>query len=878
MQRRFFPFLLLAGLWLIVAGQARAADAPQVTKLANGLTVVTVEDNRFPLVSMRLFVHAGSGYETPKQAGLSHLLEHMVFKSTARRPAGQVASDIEAAGGALNASTSFDATIFKIDLPAERWKLGLDVLSDMIFGAKFDPKELESERKVVLAELYRGRDNPNSKLFQMIQAKAWPGRSYGWPIIGFPETVSAFTGVDLAEYVHAHYQPGAMVLVVAGKVTPAEVREQAELVFGKLENDRPWTPPAPFAPTVPAAGPSVTVEYGQWNKVRLQIAFPTPGLRSAEEAPLEVLAQLLGGDETGRLYRTFKHDKELVDDVSCSALTLERGGLLLIEATLDAAKVPAFWKGLVTELSRLSAKRFTDRELARVKLSIEDGLYQAKESLAGLATKVGFFRFYGYDPRGEARFLQSVRLVDRGVLQDVIDATLRPDRLVAAVLAPKADEARVTAKGLTDELARLWPASARTARKPADGPGEAAKPEVVDLGDGHRLVLLPDTTLPYVSVSLSMRGGDGLLAKDRQGLAELTADCLTSGTAKLSATALEDYLADRAATVSAGSGRDGFSLSAKFPSRFQKDLYGVLSDMILAPALRKAEVARNVRDQLASIKAKEDAPMSLAFRKLFPFLYTDTGYAYQRLGDPAVVGRFTQKDVKAFWAAQRAMPWVMAVCGDFDAAQVRGLAERLAKATKPTKPFAFATPKWGEKHAETVALPGRNQTHLLMVFPVPGVDSADSPALELLNGALAGQSGLLFSRLRDGESLGYAVTSFLWQAPKTGFLVFYIGTSPDKAQAALEGFRRVAADLRRTPLPDELMLRAKNVLSGDYYRDRQSLGSRSGEAARSLVAGLPLDHERQVVEAAQKISPEALREVAAKYLHPESAYLLTVAP
>jgi zinc protease len=876
MQRRFF-FVLVAALLGLAAGTTLAAEAPQVVRLNNGLTVVTLEDNRFPLVSMRLFVHTGSGYESPKQAGLSHLLEHMVFKSTARRPAGQVASDVEGAGGAINASTGFDATTFKIDLPAERWKLGLDILNDMIFGAKFDAKELESERKVVLAELYRGRDDPDSRLFQTIQAKAWAGKSYGWPVIGFPETVSSFTGDDLRAYVAEHYQPGAMVLVVAGKVTAAEVRQQAETVFGSLRDDHPWLPPAPFAPAVGGAGPSVTVEYGQWNKVRLQVAFPTPGLRSAEEAPLEVLAHLLGGDETGRLYRTFKHDKQLVDDVSCSSLTLERGGLFLIEANLDAKNLAAFWKGLLSELSHLSAAGFSDREIERAKLAIEDGLYQTKESLSGLATKLGYFRFYGYDPDGEANFLQAVRLVDRGSLQSVIGASLRPGNLVAAVLAPKTDEGLVTAKGLTDAAAKVWSTPAQAATAPA-AEAKAGGSEVVDLGGGHTLVLLPDTTLPYVSVSLAMRGGDGLLAKNQQGLAELAADCLTSGTAKLPSSALEDYLGDRAATISAASGRDSFSLGAKFPSRFQKDLYGVLSELLLAPAFRQEEVARSVSDQLASIKSKEDEPLPLAFRKLYPFLFTDTAYAYERLGDPAVVRRFTQKDVKAFWAAQREMPWVMAVCGDFDPAQVRRLAEDLAKATKAARPFDYSIPHWGDKREEKVSLPGRNQTHLVMVFPVPGVESPDTPALELLNESLAGQSGLLFSRLRDGESLGYVVTSFLWQTAKTGFLAFYIGTSPDKVGAAVDGFKRVASDLRETPLPDELMLRAKNAMSGDYYRERQGLGARSGEAARSLVAGLPLDHERQVVEAAQQVTPEALRDVAAKYLHPESAYLLTVEP
>jgi zinc protease len=875
--RLFFVFLI-AVLWLAAAGTARAAEGPQVIRLPNGFTIMTLEDNRFPLVAMRLFVHTGSGYETAKQAGLSHLLEHMVFKSTAKRPAGQVASDVESAGGEINASTSFDATIFKVDLPAERWRLGLDVFKDMIYGARFVPEELDSERKVVLSELYRGRDNPDSRLFQLTQSMVWPGVAYGWPIIGSPETVSSFTSQDLTNYVREHYQPRSMLLVVVGKIRTEEVRRDAEVLFGSLKNDRPLSPPKPYVLPAPGKAPNIQVEYGPWNKVRLQITFPTPGMRSAEEAPLEVLAQLLGGDETGRLYRTFKYDKRLVDDLDCTSLTLERGGLLLIDATLDAKNVAAFWNGLLTELSHLKGASFSDREIARAKLAIEDSLYDAKESLSGLAMKLGYFRFNGYDPDGEANSLAAVKLVDHKALQAVIDATFRPGCLNAAVLVPKDDEATVTVKALADAAATVWPTPTPAPSVAETPQGEVAAPEVVDLGGGHTLVFLPDKTLPYVSVSLALSGGDALLAKDHQGLAELTANCLTTGTAKLTATALEDFLADRAANLSASSGRDGFTVSAKFPSRFQKDLYGLVADMLLSPTFRKEEVEREVQNQLAAIKDKQDAPLSLAFRKLYPFLYADTPYAYVRLGEPATVRGFGQKDVSAFWARQRDMPWVLAVCGDFDPVQVRKLADTLAGATKAAQTFAYPTPTWGEKHAEAVKLPGRNQTHLLMVFPVPGLESPDSPGLELLNETLAGQSGLLFSRLRDGEGLGYVVTSFLWQTAKTGFLAFYIGTAPDKTPAALDGFKRVAADLGRVPLPDELMLRAKNAMSGDYYRERQKLAARSGEAARALITGLPLDHERRLVEAAQTITPEALRDLAAKYLHPEAAYLLTVEP
>jgi len=668
-----------------------------------------------------------------------------------------------------------------------------------------------------------------------------------------------------------------MLLVVVGKVRPEEVEQEAETLFGGLRNDRGITPPVPYILPAVTPDPAIKVEYGQWGKVRLQLAFPTVGIRGADEAGLEVLSQLLAGDETSRLYRTFKYEKKLVDDISCSSLTLERGGLFLIDVTLDAKNVAAFWPGLLSELSQLKGSSFTDHEIERVRLNLENSLYQAKETLSGLAMKAGYFRFYGYDPDGEANYLRSVRLVDQKALAAIIEETLRPTHLMTAVLVPKADESVVTAKGLAETAAKVWPAAKAPAAAVAAA-GSVAAPEVVDLGGGHTLVLLPDRTLPYVSISMVYNGGDALLGKKSQGLAELAAGSLTSGTAKLSANALEDFLADRAASLSATSGRDAFSAGAKFPSRFQKDMYGLFADVLLTPTFLKTEVARRVQDQLAAIKDKEDQPLGLAFRKLYPFLFADTSYGYTRLGDPGTVKTFTAKDVSGFWAAQRAMPWVLAVCGDFDVSEVRHLADALAKATGPAHPFTFPTPKWGEKREESVELAGRNQTHLLMVFPVPGLTSPDTPGLELLNDVLAGQSGLLFSKLRDGESLGYSVTSFLWQSDTAGFLTFYIGTSPDKAAAALDGFRRVAGQLRETPLSDELMMRAKNVISGDYYRDRQGLKARSSEAAQSLAAGLPLDHDRQVIEAAQSLTPENLKDLAGRYLRPEAAYILTVKP
>ena len=374
------------------------ADAPKgethIVKLKNGLTVLIKEDDRFPLVNARLYVHAGSAYETPETAGISHVLEHMVFKGTEKRGLGESARAIESVGGSTNAGTSFDYTVYYVEVPDDQWTLGLDVITDMAFNPTLDPTELESEKKVVLEELERGEDTPGNKLFKTLQGMIWNGTSYEWPIIGTRETVSSFTSEDINQYITKFYQPQSMLLCVVGKVNPEEVLAEAERLLGDLTNTLPTLPPATIAVPATGAGPRVVKMTGNWNKVYMGAAFPIPHGSSAKVAGLELMSHLLGGDDTSLLYRKFKYEKQLVDDISVSALTLERGGMLYVHATLDSEKVEEFWTELMAELASFDAANFTDREIERARLNIEDSLFLAKETLSGVASKTGYFQFF----------------------------------------------------------------------------------------------------------------------------------------------------------------------------------------------------------------------------------------------------------------------------------------------------------------------------------------------------------------------------------------------------------------------------------------------------------------------------------------------------
>jgi len=167
----------------------------------------------------------------------------------------------------------------------------------------------------------------------------------------------------------------------------------------------------------------------------------------------------------------------------------------------------------------------------------------------------------------------------------------------------------------------------------------------------------------------------------------------------------------------------------------------------------------------------------------------------------------------------------------------------------------------------------------MVVFPIPGMEDEQATAgFSLLRASLAGQSGLLFRDLRDKQGLGYTVTAFLWQAPKTGFMAFYIGTKPEQLEQAMAGFDKTVRMLKEEDLPKDEILRARNILRGEYYQEHQSLLSRSREAASLIVRGFQPDLDQKIIEQASKTDAAQVRELINKYIDWDNKYTLTVKP
>lgn len=841
--------------------QEKAPPDEILTRLPNGLLVYIFKDTRFPLAATRLYVRVGSADEKASQAGISHVLEHMVFKGTDHRPKGAAAKEVERLGGYLNAATSFDKTWYITDMPAMHWRTGMDVVKDMAFGAALDAAELESEKDVVISELERGEDSPMRKLYENLQTAALKNSPYGRPIIGYKDTIKNLSVADLKNWVRDWYQPQNMMLLVGGDINPQAVLEYAQSLFGGLGNrsDLPVREPVDLA-SAAQGSPRVEITKGPWKKAYLGIAMPVPGVRDLRSIDLDVLCYLLSGDGASDFYQKYKHDLQLVDRISMDNMSLARAGLLSVTAQLDPDKIEAFWNRFTADMAALNAKSFKEDAIARARFNLEDSMDRAGETLNGLVSWRGAVEFDLGGRQGEENIRFAQRNVDTAQLEDAIKNWV--DTRQARVRALLPENAEIP--DLIAIMDKNWP---QTESGQASAAASASKErEIIELENNCRLALIPDKNAPYISIDLMMPGGNSMLKPDQQGLAHLAAALLSDGAGDFNKLAIERWLSERAASLSARAGLQTFSISMTGPSRFNEDYFVMLREIVRRPKFANDEISREIENMKSALIQRNDNPLSFMFAKLNPFLFPGgQAYGYDSLGTEANLSGFNALAVRDFWIRQGSMPWTVSVAGDFDREKILEYVKNLP--APHTHPIKAESPVWGADKNLSLTLPGRNQAHLLQVYKTVPADHPHAPALLLLQAVLDGQSGLLFKELRDKEGLGYTVTAFNRSMPLAGFLAFYIGSTPEKLEQARASFARIVSRLKNEDLTPELLKAGSNSLWGDYIRGSQSLSSRASEAAKDLTLNYPLDYQKILIEKTRELTPADLREAANLYLN-----------
>ena len=345
----------------------------EVTRLASGLSVVTDRMPHLESATLGVWVGAGSRNETPDEHGISHLLEHMAFKGTTRRTSRQIAEEIEAVGGDLNASTSVESTgfyarVLKADVP-----LALDVLSDILTESTFDPEELRREQNVIVQEIGAVEDTPDDLVFERLHETAFPKQPLGRSILGTPETVRSFDSARIRAYLSRNYRAPGMLVAAAGAIEHKAIVAEAEKRFASFVG-----PEAP-APEPAYFGGGTRVETRDLEQVHIALALQGVPVRDEQLYSLQVFTNVLGGGMSARLFQEVREKRGLCYAIHAFHMPFSDTGLFALYAGTDEADAPELMRVAIDQIA-LATETLNETEVARAKAQMKAGLLMALES------------------------------------------------------------------------------------------------------------------------------------------------------------------------------------------------------------------------------------------------------------------------------------------------------------------------------------------------------------------------------------------------------------------------------------------------------------------------------------------------------------------
>jgi zinc protease len=873
-------------------GMFKSSDpATTVYELPNGMRVLIREDHFAPVAALQVWVGAGAADEDDIEAGVAHVHEHMLFKGTSNRGVGEIAAEIESSGGRINAWTSWNETVYHIVVASRYADTGIEVLADAVRNSSFDPTELDKELGVVLEEWKRGEDSPSRRVFDALFQTAFTTHPYRRPVIGTKESIEGLTRERILSFFGRYYAPNNMTLVVVGNVDTAHMKAVIARAFGDFEKREIPRPVRPAEP--PQTALRFRSERMDVRESQLAFGFHVPGATHRDAPLLDMLAFVLGGGESSRLYRRLVATSELATSVGAFAYTPPDPGLFVVTASLEAEDMDAAYEAAVSELSRIIAEGPTEEELARARLNLESDFVFRYETMQGQARELGYFLTVYGDPAYDRVYLAALNRATAADLQEVARRYLRPENLTVVTLLPKtAHETLTEAKtrvyaGVLSVEPTPAAASKRAAGKgleitpPSAATPNPLDPQLVALSNGVRLIVAEHKGVPVFSIRAAMLGGVIAETADDNGISNFVAEMLTRGTRTRSREQLAAETESMAASLSGFSGHNSLGVSGTFLSATFDRAIPMFLEVLREPAFDASETEKTRRELLLSIKNRDDDTSRVAFDLAFRTVYPDHPYGMTPLGEHESVAQLGVNELSAFHTrALDPRNLVVTVVGDVDAARVRQvLGRELEKLTRGADPIRVPDPaplptdvRRGFKKTE------RRQAHVVLAYPSVDYDDPDRFPLSVLDNILSGQGGRLFYELRDRQSLAYSVTAFFTKGLARGLFGGYIATDPGNAGVAISGLLAEFAKLRDRPAEPAELARAQRYLIGAREIGLQTNGAMAEDMTFNELYGLGYKAGWEYADEISAVTLEDVQRVARQYLDPKLRTEIVVGP
>ncbi len=820
----------------------------EVHVCSNGFTTVVAPQSAFPLVSLQVWIETGSMHEGEHLgAGLSHLLEHMVFKGTSEYTARQLNERVPELGGMWNAYTSTDRTVFYIDGPAAHWREFLHLLAQLTLHPAFPQDEWERERDVIRREMAMYNDDPQDAAYHALISTLFKVSPRRIPVIGTRSAFDSLSYEDMLTYHRERYVPGNMFLCVAGDVNPQELFDAVNKEFGSV-------------PPRPAKTANLTTEPRQWGPrthrrefvqptSTLMLAWRTPTSNHPDAAAISMLGSILGDGRSAWLYEKFHDELGLAHDVSVMPIPDRTGeGALVLEFDVDRDKRDELRDAVLDFMSTLPRAEF-DEARRRSRRMMLTGRLRGLSTVQGVANVLGMSWHLSRNPHSMEEWDAALEQVTNDDLSRAAATWFTPDRLVEVSVDP-------TGSNAADNT------TAATADNNA--------PTVHTLPNGLRVVTRVDKRVPLAYAEIVFGAGSQTETEQNAGINSLLSECLLKGTTTRSAEQLANEVENLGGAISSAAGNNTFNLSIRGLAEDLPTLLELLADAALHPTL-PAEVVENEKNAMvADIQDAEEDPAALAFRKLRGLCFGKVSYGNHRDGTVESVQSITRDALLAQHArlvcAQNA---VLAVAGDIDPATVSATAEKLFAGMPAGMPVErTATP--AQMPADAVVTLDKEQAVLALAVPASNALSDTAPAQLLFEEWCRDMAGPLFDEIREKRGLAYYAAASSLLGVDAGCLYFYLGTAPEQLAETRTVLEETLNGIALNGMPADALERARSTALTARVLALQSCGKRCSGMAVNTLLGLGADYDDRVPDLLRAVTPESMNRFLATVLNPSA--------
>ena len=842
--------------------------------LANGLTLLVRRDDSAPVVAAVTHVRAGFFDEPDRWMGISHVLEHMFFKGTARRGVGAIARATKAAGGYLNASTTYDHTAYFVVLPADRLAEALDIQADALRNSVIDADELGRELQVIIQEAKRKLDDAGSVAYETLHEVLFDRHRIRRWRIGYEADLARLTRDDLWDYYRSRYVPSRTIISIVGAVDEGEALERARSIYGDWPGVPGAVDPSPEEP--PRVDVRARTLRGDVVQAELALGWRAVPPLHPDSPPLDLAAAVLGAGRGSWLYQTLR-EPGLVTGVSAHSYAPTEVGVFSITAACEPDRVPVVLARIAEATTRLALVGPNVGELERARTLLLARWARRMESMEGRAAALASAEALGGVDVLD-RDYDAITSADPDAVREAARRYLLPDGVAGVAYLPNDRGAPLDADGLArafavTELLPIAVPAAWTTRPPPPRPVRGSRTaDVLHVAlPGSDLLVRRKAGVPLVTLGVYAPR----LAPEppaAAGIGALMVRAATRGAGGLDAPALAFALERLGGTLGSSGASDWLGFSTAVLQAHLADAAALFRLVVAEPAFAAAAIARERAVMVAEAEQVADDMFRYPFQLAFRAAFGEQGYGLPVAGVPETLSALDADAVRRWHTASFLdVRRVVVAVGDDEPERI---AEQLAGVFADEPACAASSPPAPERW-QPGAMPElrevtrvKAQSALAMIFPGPGRREAGRHAADVWAAVASGLGGRMFEALRDRRSLAYTVMASAWQKGRAGALVTYIATSPareDEARVAmLAELERFAAE----PVTADELSTAVHYLAGQAQVRRQNAGAVAGEMLEAWLVGEGLTELEDPAAPFRAVSAADVQRMAAECLIP----------